>query len=88
MFFVDTKGDDSICERMTLLPQSEILYTANKFAKFDTAPTTSTTTTTNNTATSEQAKSNTSNDQNNKQIHQLREIIVDGLNVAYGYVLF
>ncbi|XP_074093644.1 uncharacterized protein LOC141523953 isoform X2 [Cotesia typhae] len=81
LFFVDTKGDDLICERMALLPQSEILYTTNKCAKFDTAPTTST----NNPATSEQAKNNTSNDQNNKQIHQLREIIVDGLNVAFGY---
>ncbi|KAH0560961.1 hypothetical protein KQX54_010305 [Cotesia glomerata] len=89
LFFVDTKGDDSICEKITLLPKSEILYTANKFTKFDTAPTTSTTTSTttntNNTVTSEQAKSNTSDDQNNKQIHKLREIIVDGLNVAFGY---
>ncbi|CAD6206044.1 GSCOCG00010008001-RA-CDS [Cotesia congregata] len=91
LFFVDTKGDNSICEKMALPPQSEILYTANKFTKFDTAPTTSTatstTTNTNNTVTSEQAKSNTSDDQNNKQIHKLREIIVDGLNVAFGYSL-
>lgn len=90
LFFVDTIGDDSNLKKISLLPPSQALYTTNSFPKVQTVPTTATT-----TITSEKVINNNNNDHNkvtddtcNKTCRKLREIIVDGLNVAFGYVRF
>ncbi|XP_057320509.1 NEDD4-binding protein 1-like isoform X2 [Microplitis mediator] len=89
LFFVDTIGDDRNLKKISLLPPLKVLYTTNSFSKFETVPTTATT-----TITSEKVNNNNNNNDNNEatddtcnKTRKLREIIVDGLNVAFGYSL-